>query len=89
MSEHTPTPWRVAEDGAIRANCNEWIADTYHPRRITNAKFIVRAVNNFDDLVAALKEAIAELNEWCEEESGEGYNNPRFNEILARAEGQS
>jgi hypothetical protein len=41
------------------------------------------------DLYAALVEAIAELNASCEEIDGEGYSNPRFNAILAKARGET
>ena len=36
-------------------------------------------------LVAALEEAILQLNMWCEEIDREGYNNPGFNAALASA----
>jgi hypothetical protein len=99
-AEHTPTPWRADEsEPAGQVILSSTVAFGPGQKQLCNvghltcaandAEFIVRAVNCHDDLVAALKEAIAELNDWCEEESGESYNNPRFNDLLAKAEGRS
>ena len=41
-----------------------------------------------DDLYEALKEAIAELDAGTVALCGEHYNNPKFNAVLARAEGK-
>ena len=71
MSEHTPTPW-LREDCTVyslnrfdanRFNCTVQPGfDEYDQRAsaaecAANADFIVRAVNHFDELVAALKTA--------------------------------
>lgn len=68
MKEHTPTPWRLSmneddwpvvgpeieTDQAVIATI-KWINHTETP---ANAKHIVRCVNSFDDLLAALREII-------------------------------
>ena len=38
------------------------------------------------DLTATLREAISDLNAWAEECGGEGFNQPRWNDLLARAD---
>ena len=50
------------------------------------AAFIVRACNLHEPLVAALKEAIEELNSMCEEIDGERFNRPAWNELIRQAE---
>jgi hypothetical protein len=90
-AEHTPVPWTLGGRATIRASYAPRYVATLenNEERAANAEFIVRAANSHYGLVAALKEAIAELNECCESLNGEGYNNPHFNDILAEAEGRS
>lgn len=52
--EHTPTPWRIAGKGTIRAG-DGWIGTLNWRNRDANAEFLVRAVNSHEDLVEALK----------------------------------
>lgn len=86
---HTPTPWHHTGKATLRGADGDYIATLENNgRRAGNAAFIVRAVNAHDELVAALKEAIGELNDYAEDRGGEIYNNPRFNAILLKAEGQ-
>ncbi|QPF86979.1 hypothetical protein IC762_12065 [Bradyrhizobium genosp. L] len=73
MGEHTPTPWKWRNDfnhiqGAPRDG--EWYGEAVtnygglaKPRTlgVANAAFIVKAVNNHDDLVKALKLARARI----------------------------
>jgi hypothetical protein len=66
---HEPTPWMVDGIGIIRTSecgvgirlASPWIEDAWngHAGAIANAEFIVRACNNFDSLVDALREALA------------------------------
>jgi hypothetical protein len=67
---HTPTPWRVGHEGCIEGTqgdfsqgdlsfiplASPWQEDAWdgHPQAVANARFIVRAVNSHDELVAAL-----------------------------------
>ncbi len=46
---------------------------------------IVRAVNSHDDLVAALEEALRQLEGYELDATGEQYNNPQINAALAKA----
>jgi hypothetical protein len=56
---HTPTPWELGGKATIRSAVTPRYVATLenNSERAANAAFIVRAVNNFDSLVAALKEA--------------------------------
>lgn len=68
LATHSPLPWReIAENGSMGgiegadgwpvAQCQQpGPDDKLHVRRKANAKLIVDAVNNYDALVAALKE---------------------------------
>lgn len=63
MSAHTPTPWRVIKRGnqtqsrtyVVGGPSNEMIDP---PVNAADAAFIVRAANNHDALVAALREML-------------------------------
>lgn len=64
MSKHTPTPWKYKN--------SDWggydIINTKDNKigfvdKEINAAFIVKAVNNFDELVEACRQAIAGLKE--------------------------
>lgn len=68
MSKHThsPTPWRY-EDGSIKGKNDEYVCDLYMTDNFQfsgqdNAAFIVKAVNNFDEMVVALKKAREDIN---------------------------
>jgi len=70
MSEHTPTPWMVDDDMIITqvdAIPDDIICERTNEMPIkhsnweANAAFIVKAVNNHDALVKALKESRAAL----------------------------
>ncbi|WP_156465598.1 hypothetical protein [Methylobacterium sp. Leaf106] len=68
MAKHSPTPWRIALSPRRKTLCilsdEAWICgellngngEFYHEGR-ANAERIVHAVNVFEDLVSALKEA--------------------------------
>lgn len=65
MSEHTPTPWKVYDDtdphhvkilGRHQDIGNAHIADVLFPE---NAAFIVKAANNHDDLITALRRIVS------------------------------
>ncbi len=63
MTEHSPLPW-VFEDEYIRSHTGEIVADTYTMPTAeagetmeANAAFIIKAVNNHDALVSAIREA--------------------------------
>ena len=69
MTEHTKTPWKLiyATDSAEYARIaggiptNIWITLEKGEARTENAEFIVKAVNSYDELVAAL-EKIGRVN---------------------------
>ncbi len=55
--EHTPTPWRIDDEGNICANDGadfRWVAEP-RGRSKANAAFIVKACNAHDGLVKALR----------------------------------
>ena len=61
---HTPTPWNV-ENGALIIGGNKRIVDTWRlltpndgPEAFDNARLIVRAVNSFEAMKAALQEML-------------------------------
>ena len=68
--KRTPSPWHVGERWhVITDDEGKWLADTVTVNRLNgeeaeNAKFIVRACNSHDQLVAALRDAkiLLELN---------------------------
>lgn len=97
---HTKLPWKVFDDlGDVEirsaSNLNFVVADMrFAPGQSAdgkwatedgNATFICKAANSHYELIAALEEAIFELQSYAVDDSFEGYNNPRFNEILKRA----
>ncbi len=59
MSEHTPTPWafetQTSFSHIVHGPGSESVCDVIDVR---NAAFIVRACNNFDELVEALEGVI-------------------------------
>lgn len=72
MSAHTPTPWYVqpfargmpeirAANGAEIAEIFPFNFDADDPQTMANARYIVRACNAHDELVAALESAMAVL----------------------------
>jgi hypothetical protein len=79
-ASHTPTPWVVeknsvnAENGSVVsiAECGlsapgqSWSGTDYSTRehQAANAEFIVRACNSHDQLVAALKAALATIEDY-------------------------
>ena len=87
-AQHTPTPWHIAGQATIKADKNNWIGSIHWRNRAANAAFIVRAANCHDELVAALKDDIYELNLWTEQETGESFNSPAWNDLLAKAQAQ-
>jgi len=98
---HTPTPWELHGDGSLRI-CRPHALDPkgcrpvaeaeilgqLRPEAEANAAFIVRAVNNHESLVAALKANALRAHRW---DSGHECNNQRFDDchtidcIAARA----
>ena len=70
MAEHTPTPWELFDDSGVTAIINPracsskreivfWTgfdASHYPKQAKANAAFIVKAVNNHDQMVKALEE---------------------------------
>ena len=94
MTEHTPIPWQVWASGG---DWEVWAVNhgaDHAPiaimdrsgdvQRHADATFIVRAVNNFDGLVAAL-EAIAasDSGEWIERGGATMHLHPLSNKIVA------
>lgn len=71
MADHTPTPWEAGETGhgspyavysddatgSIIAMCQHTYVNRSHEQMIANVAFIVRAVNNHDALVKAIRDA--------------------------------
>jgi hypothetical protein len=62
MGEHTPTPWKIGDRkpyievwGPMRMNSSPILASMEHEPRDANAAFIVKAVNNHEALIKALK----------------------------------
>lgn len=66
MAEHTPTPWKtdaevgheaiLGPDGLMVADCSIFHRKIKASRLPANAAFIVKAVNNHDALVKALRD---------------------------------
>lgn len=55
---HTPIPWALwgkADPSQVIASADAFVAQTVGGNDIANAAFIVRAVNNHDRLVEALR----------------------------------
>jgi hypothetical protein len=72
---HTPLPWMVNQSdvgliGIHRDISNEKIADCDGPNRLANAALIVRAVNNHEALLGALKAFEGAFDHW---HSNSGY----------------
>lgn len=68
MSEHAPTPWRIAGKGTIRAG-DGWVGTVHWHKREANAAFIVKAVNAHEALVKALGTMLDEYDRnVCEHE---------------------
>lgn len=69
MNNHTPTPWKLLPPDQIRGPRQEFVADCQCFVKAgwraefdsANAEFIVRAVNNHEDLLAALEKALHSL----------------------------
>ncbi len=57
MSEHTKTPWTVSRDNWIHGHLETEVIAAYKYLSHDDADFIVKAVNNHDKLVDALKHA--------------------------------
>lgn len=82
-TEHTPTPWRWATkddgplmDGKLLGLDNQPIATwtAFHgSKHNTNAEFIVRACNSFDDLLAALKGLVGLITPNVNEADGDRF----------------
>jgi hypothetical protein len=100
VSDHTPTPWMLGGKASIKSQrrgyATDYIATLEQGRdRAANAEFIVRAVNNFDDLIAALKEGIDALGYVLGCDIGDPARhkaNTAFTRIetaIAKAEGRS
>ena len=76
MAEHTALPWRVethidpdgtVETHGVLAPSGERVIETdmgFYPPGIVDARFIVRAANNFEALLAAAKVSLAELKDF-------------------------
>ena len=89
---HTPTPWRV--DGADIVSPSEcavvatvqWCGEGRDGESDANAAHIVRCVNAYDDLVAALT-AAQEFLQTCHvvESAGRRYALGQVNAALAKA----
>jgi hypothetical protein len=100
-TKFTLGPWRTVEHSwqctgifsgerhvasvEIDGDVTEDNQDKFEATMNADARLIAAA----PELYAALVEAIAELNAYCEEIDGEGYNNPNFNAILAKARGEA
>jgi len=98
-SQHTPTPWKVAESVKGKTcyaivSRDGWIADLNecHGDRLANASFIVRAVNSHEALVDALIMALPYVETALEDR---GYKPgvvdqmvKKIREAIALAEGE-
>lgn len=76
--QHHPLPWTVDNahitsaydvfdaNGRLVANCGSW-SDSHNPNqhaeKKANARYIVQACNSFEDLLAALKRAVAAVDQ--------------------------
>lgn len=59
----TPTPWRVTENGSITGNDGHYViraATKAAVAQMENAELIVRAVNNFQEMLEMLEAIYAE-----------------------------
>lgn len=56
---HTKTPYRADHSNIL--NDKEWIAECYGDNSEANAKFIIKAVNNHENLISALQLAEKEI----------------------------
>jgi len=69
MNKHTPTPWKIQINDYMKGQfiCVDGvgIAQTYNE---ANARYIIKAVNNFDLILTTLKQAIEALEDFgCED----------------------
>ena len=66
----TPRPWHMDRDGAIAGDYRRlfFVETTYldngKDEAAANAELVIRAVNNFDALVAALEDELEALRVW-------------------------
>lgn len=87
MSEHTPTPWKTVKARTYvhiqdeRGNC---VASCAYEQAVTNAAFIVRAVNSHEELLRLLKVCMGEMlaNGWSHESLED------VEQAIAKAEGK-
>ena len=94
--KHTPTPWGVELDTCITLGedndswdeqGNPWHAEAYGQGAETdqaNAEFIVRAVNAYDELVAALEELLEAYTPGEDERCDDTAEWDRARAILAK-----
>lgn len=91
-SKHTPGPWAFKDLG------EEGYLDGIQSRYTVNSETGGPVCHGFDeermklaaaapDLLKALKEAIVELGLYSVDSTGEGFNCPRWNDIIAKAGG--
>jgi len=95
MSEHTPTPWRITPSVPSDGFECYWLTGNFGPHnaekeicaingpqsgvQAANAAFIVKAVNNHDALVRALRESAADIVCCCKDP-----DDPYVAEVLRR-----
>ena len=85
---HSPLPWREGYFGIVAADGIAAVED--HFLRDVNAELIVKAVNNHQRLLDALKEAVDCLDGWISD-SGQADPNhalKSFYDVIAAAEGR-
>jgi hypothetical protein len=105
MDKHTPTPWQYQwvrwmndvdlkivdhKTGRVLAILNKPTPFLTVDEQEANAEFIVRAVNAHDELVAALKQALTDIEFYCEraEENPDTDTTAiELRRVLAKAEG--
>ena len=99
MTEHSPLPFTENEGSIFSADGRYPIAtiklakfdsDTYH----ANAAFILRACNNYYDMLEALERAIEIIHIWHGKEQWEIYNQQspemiQINTAIAKAKGEA
>lgn len=94
MADRTKGPWSIDPKRAMRivAGDDNTIATTgcqsdFRDAWEANAAAIVRWENSFDELVAALEEALVQLEAFQLEATDESYNSLQINAALAKARG--
>lgn len=104
MSKHTPGPWAAHKSQSVLGGNVYYISQQegapYTPNysdvcqtvegeqeeiQLSNANLIAAA----PELLEALKNARAELEEIALSEGGDPYNNPEMNEAINKAEGKA